>query len=639
MDRNEDDMILETLLNDNPTQIRRYSEEFLVLIGLSRLLYAPMTRPAFYDDNDQGRLQDFIKVTNPFDVVCGEEKLMEDERHVLERTADVVTQPLEQVISLVDAFVNQVLPTAALPPLVADIRKRVAKHTPSGESASKKHKGVGTEEFVLAISSAPSNRLSTVQGVGKKFNVSRKPVSKKFHLVIKPTLGDGFQDMTKEYAFLLDEMSVIYILSTPILEYGGGDATMDQIRKRSKWENDDYVCRGLILNVSCVVDKLPSSWKDFKYTLIHKKEELTLVEFGSHLRIAELLRAWEIDKPKSKTVVGTSVVNMAKQNNSTMYNDNKGKCKHLDNTKADPSKKAVVRLSDPKLKTLGDRCIDCIFIGYVENSKAFRNGDDIGISEVLEEVPEEVVLQQPELIKSKMNKTSKSFGSEFQLYLIKGTGDEVSNQHSYCFNVEDKHKTFDEAIKSQDVAFWKKVINGEMKSIMRNNTWVLADLPPGCKPLGCKWIFKRKFKVDETTKKFMARLVIQGFRQISKIDNFDTYSPVAHISTIRLLIGLASIHNLIIHQMDTKVCKLVKSVYGLKQAPKQWHQKFDEVVLSSGYLLNQVDKCVYSKFDESGKGVIIFLYVDDMLIFGTDQDHLDLTKELLSLSFFMKDMG
>ncbi|GKC96303.1 zinc finger, CCHC-type containing protein [Tanacetum coccineum] len=90
---------------------------------------------------------------------------------------------------------------------------------------------------------------------------------------------------------------------------------------------------------------------------------------------------------------------------------------------------------------------------------------------------------------------------------------------------------------------------------------------------------------------------------------------------------------------ENKVCKLIKSLYGLKQAPKQWHQKFNEVVLFNGYLLNQADKYVYSKFDKSGKRVIICLYVDDMLIFGTDQVQVDLTKEFLSLRFFMKDMG
>ncbi|CAM8974416.1 unnamed protein product [Rhodiola kirilowii] len=90
---------------------------------------------------------------------------------------------------------------------------------------------------------------------------------------------------------------------------------------------------------------------------------------------------------------------------------------------------------------------------------------------------------------------------------------------------------------------------------------------------------------------------------------------------------------------ETKVCKLIKSLYGLKQAPKQWHQKFDDVILSNGFRLNQADKCIYSKFDNSGNGVIICLYVDDMLIFGTDQKQVDLTKDFLSSSFAMKDMG
>ncbi|GJR97725.1 zinc finger, CCHC-type containing protein [Tanacetum coccineum] len=96
-------------------------------------------------------------------------------------------------------------------------------------------------------------------------------------------------------------------------------------------------------------------------------------------------------------------------------------------------------------------------------------------------------------------KTPKDFRPEFQLYLIEGTRDLISDQHSYCFNVEDDPKTFDEATKSQDVAFLKEAINDEMDSIMGNNTWVLADLPPGCKPLGYKWIFKRKLKMDVQT--------------------------------------------------------------------------------------------------------------------------------------------
>ncbi|GKD09567.1 hypothetical protein Tco_1189252 [Tanacetum coccineum] len=100
---------------------------------------------------------------------------------------------------------------------------------------------------------------------------------------------------------------------------------------------------------------------------------------------------------------------------------------------------------------------------------------------VPEKVTGEVVQPEPELRKSKRHRTPKDFGPEFQLYLIEGTRDEVSDQHSYCFNVEDDLKTFDEAMKSQDVAFWKEVINDEMESIMGNNTWMLANLPPSCK--------------------------------------------------------------------------------------------------------------------------------------------------------------
>ncbi|GJT25921.1 zinc finger, CCHC-type containing protein [Tanacetum coccineum] len=318
---------------------------------------------------------------------------------------------------------------------------------------------------------------------------------------------------------------------------------------------------------------------------------------------------------------------------------------------------AVVRLLDPKLKTLGERGIECIFVGYAKHSKAYRfsfvprpsqrslvkGTEDSGGSVVPEKITDEIVQQsEPELRKSKRHRTPKDFGPEFQLYLIERTRDE-------------------------DVAFWKEAINNEMDSIMGNNTWVLTDLPPRCRPLGCKWIFKKKMKVDGTIEKFKARLVIQGFKQKSGIDYFDTYALVTRISTIRLLIAMASIHSLIIHQMnvktaflngeledevymnqplgfilpgnENKVCKLIKSLYGLKQAPKQWHQKFDEVVLSNGYLLNQADKCVYRKFDASGKGVIICLYVDDMLIFGTDQVQVDTTKEFLSSRFSMKDMG
>ncbi|KAL0375645.1 UNVERIFIED_CONTAM: Retrovirus-related Pol polyprotein from transposon TNT 1-94 [Sesamum calycinum] len=162
-----------------------------------------------------------------------------------------------------------------------------------------------------------------------------------------------------------------------------------------------------------------------------------------------------------------------------------------------------------------------------------------------------------------------------------------------------------------------------MDSIVSNGTWVLVDLPPGCTIIGCKWIFKKKLKPDGSIDKFKARLVAKGFKQKEGIDYFDTYSPVARLTTIRVLIALASVYNLSIHQMDVKtaflygeleeeihmnqpegfvahgnerkVCKLVKSLYGLKQAPKQWHEKFDQTILAFGFIVNENDKCIYCK--------------------------------------------
>nr|GFB20766.1 zinc finger, CCHC-type [Tanacetum cinerariifolium] len=87
---------------------------------------------------------------------------------------------------------------------------------------------------------------------------------------------------------------------------------------------------------------------------------------------------------------------------------------------------------------------------------------------------------------------------------------------------------------------------------MHNGTWELTDLPPGCKALGCKWILKRKMKVDGSIDKYKARMVIQGFRQKEGIEFINTYAPVARISTIRLLLALVAIHDLVIHQMNVK---------------------------------------------------------------------------------------
>nr|GEZ47300.1 reverse transcriptase domain-containing protein [Tanacetum cinerariifolium] len=141
-------------------------------------------------------------------------------------------------------------------------------------------------------------------------------------------------------------------------------------------------------------------------------------------------------------------------------------------------------------------------------------------------------------------------------YVIRNRDDHSDDVPSEISEPRKDPRTYNEAMKSQDAVFWKEAIDDEIRSIMENNTWVLSDLPSGSKPLGCKWIFKKKMKFDGTINKFKARLVIQGLRQKEGIDYFDTYAPVAHITTIRLLLALAAIHNLVIHQMDVKTAFL-----------------------------------------------------------------------------------
>ncbi|GKC80246.1 hypothetical protein Tco_1131020 [Tanacetum coccineum] len=205
--------------------------------------------------------------------------------------------------------------------------------------------------------------------------------------------GVDFRRWQKKMYFLFSSMSVVCVLTTHIPEDVGDNLTVKQIRKRSKWDNDDYdfletkymaedasskkflvsnftnykmtdlslvmeqynELLGILgrftqhkmnmneaIRVSCIIDKLPPSWKDFKHTLKHLKEELTLVELGSHLRIEESLRKQDSDKPRSNNVDGPSIFNMVEHNNFSRYNDNKGKRKHHDNTKDDPNKKSKV---------------------------------------------------------------------------------------------------------------------------------------------------------------------------------------------------------------------------------------------------------------------------------------------------------
>ncbi|KAJ9535808.1 hypothetical protein OSB04_un001040 [Centaurea solstitialis] len=129
---------------------------------------------------------------------------------------------------------------------------------------------------------------------------------------------------------------------------------------------------------------------------------------------------------------------------------------------------------------------------------------------------------------------------------VEGNHKKVTRKVIFSINIDDDPKTFEEAMSSKYASLRRKAINDEMDSIMTNGTWVLADLPKGSKPIGYKWIFKRKRHPVGTVSAFKARLIKEG------IDYFDTYAPVARISSIRTLIAISAVKGLYIHQMDVK---------------------------------------------------------------------------------------
>ncbi|KAJ9552008.1 hypothetical protein OSB04_016053 [Centaurea solstitialis] len=193
----------------------------------------------------------------------------------------------------------------------------------------------------------------------------------------------------------------------------------------------------------------------------------------------------------------------------------------------------------------------------------------------------------------------------------------------------------------------------------------LTDLPQHFRAVGCKWVFKKKTDMDGNVHTFKARLVAKGFTQTHGIDYDETFSPVAMLKSIRILMAISAYFNYEIWQMDVKtaflngkledvymeqpegfidtknpnkVCKLLKSIYGLKQASRSWNLHFDERIKEFGFTKSEFEPCVYTKFSGS---IVTFLvlYVDDILLIGNDVPTLQSVKSWLSKCFQMKDLG
>jgi hypothetical protein len=227
-------------------------------------------------------------------------------------------------------------------------------------------------------------------------------------------------------------------------------------------------------------------------------------------------------------------------------------------------------------------------------------------------------------------------------------------------------RNYKEAMNSHETHHWKKAIEAERDVLIANQTWSLVDLPKNRKPIGCRWVFKIKYDAKGEIEHYKARLVAKGYAQIHNVDYTEMFAPVVKFNSIRTLLALAAHHDLDVHQMDVKaaylngdleeeiymsqpegiverkneqkVCRLNKSIYGLKQAGRSWYQKIDTYLESIGLTRTSADNCVY--FKRSNDGIIIVtVYVDDLLIFANKMSEIDELKKRLNEKFEMADLG
>uniref|UniRef100_A0A2N9H2E5 CCHC-type domain-containing protein n=1 Tax=Fagus sylvatica TaxID=28930 RepID=A0A2N9H2E5_FAGSY len=228
--------------------------------------------------------------------------------------------------------------------------------------------------------------------------------------------------------------------------------------------------------------------------------------------------------------------------------------------------------------------------------------------------------------------------------------------------------TFQEAIESSEKDKWMEAMVEENESLSKNKTWELTELPKGKKPIGCKWVFKKKEAVSEKEgERFKARLVAKGYSQRHGIDYDEVFSPVVRHTSIRAVLALVAHQDLELEQLDVKtaflhgnleeeifmvqpegfkqlgtenlVCRLKKSLYGLKQSPRQWYKRFDSYMIQIGYTRCEYDCCVYVRILEDGSFIFLLLYVDDMLIVAKSMCEVNRLNSLLHKEFEMKDLS
>ncbi|GKB73427.1 retrotransposon protein, putative, ty1-copia subclass, partial [Tanacetum coccineum] len=334
---------------------------------------------------------------------------------------------------------------------------------------------------------------------------------------------------------------------------------------------------------------------------------------------------------------------------------------------------------------LEPRAIKCILLGYPEGVKGDKSIEELRVEVELQRLnnhtPEEDQKDQEDGDDEDAGDQEIDQPSDLTDYQLVRDREprtrtkplrfqDESNMTAYVFvaaEEEDTHEplTYQEAVACEDSSKWKAAMEEEMYSLRKNKTWELVDHPAGQKLVSWKWLFKIKEGIEGVQKpRYKARLVARGFTQREGIDYNEVFSPVVQHTSIRVMLALTACKDYELEQLDVKtaflhgnleeviymkqppgyeqgnkVCLLKKSLYGLKQPPRQWYRRFDEYMLSNGFKRRSYDSCVYYRSYALGEYIYLLLYVDDMLIACKSKAEIGSTKSLLKKEFDMKELG
>ncbi|CAI7919452.1 unnamed protein product [Closterium sp. NIES-53] len=222
--------------------------------------------------------------------------------------------------------------------------------------------------------------------------------------------------------------------------------------------------------------------------------------------------------------------------------------------------------------------------------------------------------------------------------------------------------TVKEALASWKGPEGKAAMEEEIRSLINMGTWELVERPPGVNIMKNRWVLTTKYHVDDTDEREKARLVVKGFTQVYGADYDETFAPVGSYVTLRIFLSIAAVLNLNLMQLNMKnaflqskldlvlymsqpdyfndgtgrVCKLLKSLYGLKQSPLLWYLALNDVLVGAGWKKIQVDEALYFKVGKDGVACWVLVYVDDLLAASSSTKML---KELLESAFQLREIS